>query len=168
MPNKTIYVANDDQPVFERAQNLAGDNLSSVIVRALKEFIARTESQAKGFKDITVQVGSKGMQREKHFRGRLVIKWSGPSVDEKSWLQTRVFRTAKNNWAVELIRTPHPNFWRQRDFWQHSEFYNFTGETELLVFENLEEALDQLPAPLLKLMHEAEEREVAPVEYLDI
>lgn len=168
MPNKTIYVANDDQPVFDHAQNLAGDNLSSVIVRALKEFIARNESQAKGFKDITVQVGSKGMQREKHFRGRLVIKWSGPNLDEKSWLQARVYRTAKNNWAVELIRTPHPSSWRQRDYWQQTEFYNFNGATELLVFADLEEAKAKLPTPLLKLMHEAEEREVAPVEYLDI
>lgn len=168
MPNKTIYVANDDQPVFERAQSLAGDNLSSVIVRALKEFIVRSESQAKGFKDITVQVGSKGMQREKHFRGRLVIKWSGPSSDQKNWLQTRAFRTVKNNWAVELTRSPHPDFWRQRDFWKNSDYYDYTPETELVVVKDLAEADKQLPNALVKLMSEAQEREGAPVEYLDI
>jgi EXLDI family protein len=168
MPNKTIYVANDDQPVFEQAQNLAGDNLSSVIVRALKEFIVRNEAQTKGFKEITIQVGSKGMQREKRFRGRLIIKWGGPSTDNKKWLQTRVFRTAKNHWAVELTRSPHPDFWRQRDFWKHSDYYDYTAETELLVFASVEAADKALPTALVKLMHEAEEREVAPVEYLDI
>jgi EXLDI family protein len=168
MPNKTIYVANDDQPVFEHAQSLAGDNLSSVIVRALKEFIARNESQAKGYKDITVQVGSKGLQREKHFRGRLVIKWNGPDDAKKGWLQARVFRTAKGGWAVEVNRTPHPDFWRQRDFWKNMDFYDATPETELLVFTDPAEADGALPRPLVKLMQQAQEREEAPVEYLDI
>jgi hypothetical protein len=39
MPNKTIYVSEDDLPLFERAQLVSGTNLSSVIVRALRRFL---------------------------------------------------------------------------------------------------------------------------------
>ena len=34
VPNKTIYVADTDLPLFQRAQELTGDNLSATIVRA--------------------------------------------------------------------------------------------------------------------------------------
>src|SRR5258708_38696707 len=39
MPTKTIYVADADLPTFERAQALAGDNLSATIVQALRRFV---------------------------------------------------------------------------------------------------------------------------------
>jgi hypothetical protein len=31
MPNRTIYVADADLPIFEKAQELAGENLSATI-----------------------------------------------------------------------------------------------------------------------------------------
>ena len=34
MPNKTIYVADGDLPLFDRAQELTGGNLSATITRA--------------------------------------------------------------------------------------------------------------------------------------
>ncbi len=39
MPNRTIYVADSDLPVFEKAQQLAGDNLSATIAQALRRFV---------------------------------------------------------------------------------------------------------------------------------
>src|SRR5258708_9574276 len=101
MPNKTIYVSSEDQAVYERAQQLAGDNLSSVLVRALKEFITRSEAQAKGLKEIVVQEGTKGLQQEKRFNGRLLIKWQGPR-DQNGWYTARVFKTAENQCAAEI------------------------------------------------------------------
>ena len=34
VPNKTIYVSDGDLPLYQRAQELAGGNLSSAISRA--------------------------------------------------------------------------------------------------------------------------------------
>ncbi len=167
MPNKTIYVATDDQPMFERAQALAGDNLSSVIVRALKEFIARSESQSKGLKEVTVQVGTKGFQQEKRFSGRLVIKWQGAD-DNEDWYTSRVFRTAKGKWAVELTKQPDYNIFRRRDFWRTADYFEYTPDTQLLVFDSPEAAKDKLPSALVKLMQQAQSKDEAPVEYLDI
>jgi EXLDI family protein len=167
MPNKTIYVSNEDQSVYERAQALAGDNLSSVLVRALKEFISRTEAQAKGLKEVVIQTGIKGLQQEKRFNGRLVIKWQGAG-DNNDWYTSRVFRTAKNQWAVELTKQPNLEIFRQRDFWRTADYFEYTPDTQLLVFPALDEAEGKLPSALIKVMHQAQSKDDAPVEYLDI
>jgi EXLDI family protein len=73
MPNKTIYVSDTDLPVFERAQELAGENLSSTIVQALRNFVQAYETRAAGFRDVVVRVGSDFYTR-KQFRGRLLAK----------------------------------------------------------------------------------------------
>jgi EXLDI family protein len=167
MPNKTIYVSNEDQSVYERAQALAGDNLSSVLVRALKEFISRTEAQAKGLKEVVIQTGIKGLQQEKRFNGRLVIKWQGAG-DNNDWYTSRVFRTAKNQWAVELTKQPNLEIFRQRDFWRTADYFEYTPDTQLLVLKTLKEAEGVLPSALIKVMHQAQSKDEAPVEYLDI
>jgi hypothetical protein len=45
MPNKTIYVPDEDLPVFERAQAIAGGSLSATIVQALRDYIAAQEAR---------------------------------------------------------------------------------------------------------------------------
>ena len=47
MPNKTIYVSDADVPTFERAQELAGGNLSATIVQALRRFVEMEEAKGK-------------------------------------------------------------------------------------------------------------------------
>src|SRR6187200_2304177 len=39
VPNRTIYVSDDDQPLYQRAQELAGGNLSGAISTALKRYV---------------------------------------------------------------------------------------------------------------------------------
>ena len=39
MPNKTIYVSDGDLPIYQRAQELAGGNLSSAITTALRRYV---------------------------------------------------------------------------------------------------------------------------------
>ena len=167
MPNKTIYVSNDDQQVFEKAQELAGDNLSSVIVRALKELISLSELRRKGMKEIVVQVGTKGLQQEKRFNGRLVIKWQGAG-DHNDWYAARVFITGKGQWAVELTKQPNLEVFRQRDFWRTADYFEYTADTQLHVYATPAEAKGELPSALIKLMQQAQSKDDAPVEYLDI
>jgi EXLDI family protein len=174
MSNKTIYVADADQEIFERAQQLAGENLSSVIVRALKEFLTRYESQAKGFKEITVKVGIEGLRSEKRFRGRLVLNWDARSADAKHYLIARVYRTPKENWAVELTTHPWSDSWNDwRSWfdwrsWMTANRTDYMSDTQLIVLESLQDAEMQLPPALVELILEAADRVESPVEYLDI
>ena len=43
MPNKTIYVSESDLPLYERAQELTGGNLSQAITRGLKRLVELEE-----------------------------------------------------------------------------------------------------------------------------
>ena len=167
MPTKTIYVAAEDLSIFERAQKLVGDNLSSLIVQSLKALIVREEARSKGMKEITVQTGTKGLQQEKRFNGHLVIKWQGAG-DHNDWYTARVFKTAKAQWAVELTKQPNLDIFRRRDFWRTADYFDYTADTQLLVFANPDKAEGKLPSALVKLMRQAHSREEAPVEYLDI
>src|ERR1041385_9511366 len=92
MPNKTIYVSDDDLPLFERAQELSGANLSSAIVRALKRFIELEEARQHGLDEITVLVGTGGAHKQKRFMGTRLARW----------LQKR----AKGN-GIEILNVYH-------------------------------------------------------------
>lgn len=75
MPNKTIYVSDEDLPVFKKAQDLAGESLSAVIVNALKKYIIDTEAWRKGFTDIVLWDGTEDVIN-KSVRGKR-IKFMG-------------------------------------------------------------------------------------------
>ena len=57
MPNKTIYVKDEDIKVFEEAEKLGGDSLSAVIAEAVKRFVSAERSKAAGFEQFTLEVG---------------------------------------------------------------------------------------------------------------
>ena len=48
MPNRTIYVSEDDQALYQRAQELAGGNLSSAISTALKRYVEIEDARVAG------------------------------------------------------------------------------------------------------------------------
>src|SRR5579864_87540 len=105
MGNKTIYVSESDEPLFNRAKDIAGEALSSVIARALREYVSRHEEKGKGMKEISVKIGQHSSQREQRFVGHEVGKWSGFS-DDKVWLMdAKIYRTQKGNWAILLRHT---------------------------------------------------------------
>src|SRR5262245_17472086 len=92
MPNKTIYVSEDDLPLFERAQELSGANLSSAIVRALRRFIEVEEARQRGFDEITVTVNSEGAYRRKRFIGQRLFRWVQPMAKGKGTEVMSVYR----------------------------------------------------------------------------
>ncbi len=71
MPNKTIYVADDDLPLYKRAQELVGGNLSAAITTALRRFVDIEEGRAQGYDEIVVRVGP-GLGRKQRFSGLLL------------------------------------------------------------------------------------------------
>jgi hypothetical protein len=80
MPNKTIYVSDDDLPLYERAQALAGGNLSAAVSRALRQFVDAQEAREGGYQQVTVQVGEGRDRREKRFSGVLLGEWRHPTA----------------------------------------------------------------------------------------
>jgi EXLDI family protein len=97
VPNKTIYVADDDLPVLARAQELTGGTLSAAIVTALRRLVEVEEAKLGGYDEITVKVGV-GKAGAKRFLGVALGEWtssSGTGVEPYS-----LFRTSRGRFAV--------------------------------------------------------------------
>lgn len=57
MPRKQIYIREADVELFEKAEQLEGENLSAVIADALRRYVEVKEAEAQGMKKITLTVG---------------------------------------------------------------------------------------------------------------
>src|SRR5215471_2306974 len=111
MPNRTIYVADADLPIFEKAQKLAGDNLSAAIAQALHYFVEKEEAKRSGFEEITVKVGKGRPFLTKQFRGRLLAKRRIRIQNESGLLTLVVYQTAKGRFALHTKNTANWSDW---------------------------------------------------------
>jgi EXLDI family protein len=169
MGNKTIYVSEKDESLFERAKEIAGEALSSVIARALREYVSRHEEKGKGMKEITVKVGQHNSEREQRFVGKEIGKWSGFS-DDKVWLLTaKIYHTQKANWAILLSQSTKATLLTNPKEWsKNADYLEQAKGTELIVGENLEKLKEKLPKSLYTTLQDLATRYETPVEYLDI
>ena len=166
MPNKTIYVSENDLPIFEQAQQIAGEALSPVIARALREYVARNQEREKGMKEVSVKVGPRKSEREQRFVASNLGRWKGLSQDKKWWLEASVFHTQKGNWVV-FLEYKGPAMTNAQS-WKDSAFLQDGRHSELVVANNPDEFKDKLPEILLDHVRSLAEREKSPVDYLDI
>src|SRR6516164_3150838 len=117
MPNRTIYVADADLPIFEKAQRLAGDNLSSAIAQALRYFVEKEEARSSGFEEITVKVGKGRPYLTKQFRGRIIAKRRIQMQNRARVLTIVVYQTAKGRFALYTKNTVNWSDWSQSSKW---------------------------------------------------
>jgi len=169
MGNKTIYVSSKDEKIYEEAQQIAGEALSSVIARALSEFVTRSKEKKDGMKEISIKVGSTGSEREQRFVGTQLGKWEGLN-DDKSLLQSaKVYLTSKGNVAILLSTNSKATLLTDPKAWhKNAEYLETMPTTELFVAEKPEQLKGQIPANLIKVVQELQAKEVANVEYLNI
>jgi len=169
MGNKTIYVSEKDELLFDRAKDIAGEALSTVIARALREFVSRHEKQAHGMKEISVKVGQPNSPREQRFIGQEIGKWSGLS-DDKDWLMdAKIYHTQKSNWAILLRQSAKATLLTNPKAWsKNAEYLEQTKGTELIVGESLEDIKNKLPKALFSTLEDLATRFETPIEYLDI
>lgn len=110
--NKTIYLRDEEGPIWERARELAGDKLSPVIVAALKRFIVEKEAEAKGFERIEVSyydIDDFGIPKKKAFHGKWIFSPTKPVTtfdDERTEYHYAVAQTSKGavvvySWASD-------------------------------------------------------------------
>lgn len=114
MPNRTIYIADADLPTFEKAQKLAGDNLSAAIAHALRNFVEREEAKQSGYEDITVKVGKGRPYLQQQFRGRLIAKRRLNIGNWARMLTINVYQTARGRFAVYTKNQPNWSGWSHR------------------------------------------------------
>jgi EXLDI family protein len=187
MPNKTIYVSDDDLPLFERAQELSGANLSSAIVRALRRFIEVEEARQNGLEEITVIVNGEGAHRRKRFLGTRLVRRLENSPTGKGTQIQNIYRTAGKRYALHTRtmsdwklewgdpdQVGDPNSWgvgkgifQKILSWGHDwDSFKESGDYSLEVFENLDELKAHISDDLFKAVSLA--MEGPAIEDLDI
>jgi len=145
MPNKTIYVADADMPTFERAQELAGGNLSATIVQALRRFVEMEEAKESGFREINIRVGSIAPTR-KRFLGRILAKGQTREYNGAVTLTYKVFLTMRGKFALHIVDAAEIS---GTEWWEYKTHHN--RPDEIFNFEVLDAAEDlqgKVPAEL--------------------
>jgi len=173
VPNKTIYVSEGDLPIFQRAQELAGDNLSAAIAASLRRYVDVEEGRREGFDEITVRVGFGKARRKVRFTAIFLGEWANTS---SSRVETyRVYRSRKGKFVVHVERTPDwtmvgedgkPAGWRGYLGIGNVSYGSTPGESTLEVIDTLDELRDKIPPQLYDMVaHSAQQ---PAVEDLDI
>ncbi|MFD0360596.1 EXLDI protein [Nocardia sp. GCM10030253] len=97
MPNKTIYVSDDDLALFQRAQELVGGNLSGAVTTALRRFIELEEGRLEGYDEVVLRVGHNGV-RQVRFSGALLGEYR--DVNDERIEHVKVYRTRKGKFVM--------------------------------------------------------------------
>jgi EXLDI family protein len=162
MPNKTIYVSDSDLPVFQRAQELTGGNLSAAISKALRRLVEVEEGRLEGFEDITVRVGV-APGKLLRFQGVQLVDWNRTLSGDAAGGQERyrVYRTRAGKLAVHVDRPKgfvhtagkdgQLTGWRKH-FASDQQWGETPASSSLDVFETFEELQKAVPAELAALV----------------
>src|SRR4249920_1347384 len=154
VPNKTIYVSDGDLPLYRRAQELAGDNLSAAITAALRRYVDVEEGRREGFDEIVVRVGL-GKGRKVRFTGVFLGEWLNTSYSRVETF--RVYRGRTGKYVLHVERSPDfsvlnaegkPAGWRGYLGIGEISYGNSPGESTLEVIESLEELRPKIPPQL--------------------
>jgi EXLDI family protein len=172
VPNKTIYVSDGDLPLYQRAQELAGDNLSAAISAALRRYVDIEDGRREGFDEIIVRVGP-GSGRKVRFTGVLLGEWVNSSYSRVETF--RVYRGRTGKFVVHIERSPDytmvneegkPAGWRGYLGIGNISYGNTPGESTLEVVGTLEALRERIPQQLYDRIAGSADRPT--VEDLDI
>jgi hypothetical protein len=198
MPSKTIYVPDEKVTVFDKAVEIAGKNISPVIVTALERFVEEQGMKNAGFKELRLSVGRAGFERVKIFMGRMLV--SHYYSKENQWHGVTVYETPKGFFVADIVDLPDPY-----DPAGNSQLAQAGGEdadpdyyeilyrsvvedrvnrydkgefrdnpqfayqgANVVVYKTIEELKSKAPEQLNELLKEALETRDNPVEYLDV
>lgn len=157
MPNKTIYVSEGDLPLFDRAQELCGGNLSGAIAAAVREYADAAEQVIRRqYRTVTVQVGPPGGRRRQRFTAVLLAEWPQPSDAGGLVGMFSAFLTVRERYAV---------YRRTRDLTDGTDADD-QGEAVLDVYDSLDALAAHTPPEFARLV--AAEAAGFEVEDLDI
>jgi EXLDI family protein len=173
VPNKTIYVSDGDLSLYQRAQELAGGNLSAAIAKALRRFVDVEEGRLEGYDEVTVRVGL-GSGRKVRFSAVLVGEWMDTTPQGRAE-HFRVYRGRTGKYVLHIERSPQfwmvdsegkPAGWRGHLGIGDVRYGSHPRESTLEVFASLEELRPKVPPELYEMV--ARSAQQPAVEDLDI
>ena len=174
MPNKTIYVKDEDLQIFEEAEKLGGDSLSGIIAEALRRFVDVKKAEAQEMEEYTLKVGILRSQgdddiRKLRFVGRLLASaevFTGQTSDRRDrGTDYRIYQTKAGKILVWWQRWTR---WeKENDILDYVVFTELPGYDDMIYGKVHGEHLppETLPGSLLQEAAEALGREM--VEFVE-
>ncbi len=172
MPNKTIYVSDGDLSLYQRAQELAGGNLSAAIATALRKYIELEEGVRAGYDEVTVRVGL-GAGRKVRFSAVLVGEWM--DTNSNRVVSYRVYRGRTGKYVVYTERSAEwwavdaegrPAGWRGWLGIGNLRYGSAPQESSLEIVPTIEELREKVPAELFEIVERSARQPL--VEELDV
>lgn len=157
MANKTIYIADEDLPIFQKAQEIAGESISKVIARALRQYVTERDLEGTDLKECEAWSGYHGKEQnveKARFIGKML---SGIMVEDQDGFQFTytLYFTRKANFLLQVKKVVPEDI----DDHYTDYYYEIIDDFSKLYNRNL-------PLPLIK---EAEEKlGRSHVRFLDI
>lgn len=157
VPNKTIYVSQGDLPLYQRAQELAGDNLSAAISAALRRYVDLEEGKREGFDEVTIRVGP-GKGRKVRFVGILLGEWYSSQGRVETF---RVYRGRTGKFVLHIERSADwtmvddhgmPAGWRGYLGLGNVSYGSTPAESTLELVESLDELRPKIPPQLYDMV----------------
>lgn len=175
MANKTIYVSEDDLPLFQRAQEIAGGKLSTAIAAALRRYVEVEESRQQGYEEVIVRVGP-GLGRRQRFCGMLLAEMEQTGERDETY---RVYRTRTDKFVVHHERSEAhvntgPNAEKYRTGWRawvgdwsaNQSWTRIPADSSLRIADDLDALREIIPTRLYDLVLEGIDEPT--IEDLDI
>ena len=172
MPNKTIYVSDDDLPIYNRAQHFAGGNLSAAISRALRRFVDAEEDRREGYQEFTVRTGPTPSKKIR-FTGIQLGEWT--STVNGATEAVRVFGTRSGKYVIHTDRSAgfimvdsqgKPAGWRGHLGIDDVSFGSSPARSTLDIVDDLDGVRDKVPPPLYDIV--VSTVHPSPVEDLEV
>ena len=160
MPNRNVYVAEDDVSLFTEASEIAG-GLSAAVAEALRDYVKKHQRAGAGYEEIELMLRTDGVDHRVTFMGR---RPEGTRIDT-------VYQTAKNQLAVATkIQQKLPDWAAgQENLWSHPETWDrdfwVAGDKTMVVYPDIEH-LGQVDGALAERVESA--LAIPPFEVLDI
>ena len=172
MPNKTIYVSDGDLRMYQRAQELAGGNLSAAISSALKRYVDVEEAKREGYEEVVVRVGL-GNGRKVRFTAALAGMYADTAKGREAVYN--VYRGRTGKYVIHVER--QEQFWMVDGEGKPAGWRGWIGvgdvrygsapkESTLEVVDTLEQLRDKVPPELFDMV--ARSSQQPSVEDLDI
>lgn len=159
----TIEIPDEDLPLLERAQGLAGGTPAAAIREALRRYVKTEEGRRQGYDEIVIQVAGE----ERRFPGVLLGEWghAGRSGRVETF---RVYRSGQGTFVLHVDRSPE---WvsgsESGDRLRLTQARGFVpGEATVEVVGTMEELRGRIPAEFHDRLARIAERPV--VEDLDL
>ena len=122
--NKTLYLRDEDGPIWDKARELSNGQISPVIMANLKRYIGEQEAEKRGFEKLVVRFADAeehGIPKVKSFYGRWILPPKEPyTYDLKNGDSA--------NYAVAITRKGSVVIydWKEdlNDGWNYDEHFN--------------------------------------------